>query len=316
MKKSFNNLWFIKCLLEFSPRQLKNETKTAEFLMSFLEQNKIAYKLQRFAVNIPLIKKAVLSVDGKVLKCDGSSMVSGRISSKDKILNSLISSAVCQNEANINFNPKCTTISNSNYYFAPSISVNRNILNKIFKAKSIEGEVIVEKIKHKAKNILVGNAINPKTICFAHYDSIKTGAIDNASGVSVMMNAILEKPEKLKNTLYVFSACEELSYDKPVYWGNGFRVFEKKYFKQMDKAKKIIVIDCVGNGKTEIIKDKKMIKLGFPICNGGKWINKISFVTGDFDQLMTVYHSDLDDGRGLKKKYLEEANNIFTRQII
>lgn len=315
MKILFNNLQFIKNLLIFSPRQLENETKTAEFLMSFLDRYGIAYEQQKFIAEVPLLKKAVLEVDGKILKCDGCGMIGGKITGNDRLLNSLISSAVCQGEANINFNPQCSAISNSNYYFAPAISIKRDSLSKIFKAKNIKGEVVVEKIRHMAVNILVGNATNPEIICFAHYDSIKTGAIDNASGVSVVMNAILKTPKKLKNTLYVFSACEELSYDKPVYWGKGFRVFEKKYFKQMKKAKKIIVIDCVGNGKTEIVKDEKVIKLGFPIRNSGKWKNKIFFITGDFNHLMTVYHSDIDDGRGLSKKYLEEANDIFIKRL-
>lgn len=315
MNKKFNNLQFIKNLLKFSPRQLENETKTANFLMSYLDQQTIPYQQHKFIVKIPHLKKAILKVDGKILKCDGCSMIGGKIVDKDKILSSLISSAICQNDPNINFNPKCSTISNSNYYFAPAISVNHNVLNKIVKARKVLGEVEVKQVKYKAINILVGNSINPKTICFAHYDSIKKGAIDNASGVSVMLNAILEKKEYLKNILYVFSANEELSYDKPIYWGHGFRVFEKRYFKQMNGTDKIVAIDCVGNGKTKILKDEKIIKLGFPIRNINKWKNKIVLVTGDFEHLMAVYHSDIDDGRGLLEKYLYEAKMLLLKTL-
>lgn len=314
MNKKFNNLQFIKQLLKFSPRQIENETKTANFLMLYLDQQNIPYQQHKFTVKIPRLKKAILKADGKILKCDGCSMIGGKIAGKDRILSSLISSSVCQNDANINFNPKCSKISNSNYYFAPAISVSHNVLNNIIKAKKIRGEIKVEQVNHRAVNILVGNAINPSVICFAHYDSIKTGAIDNASGVSAMMNAILEKQESLRNALYVFSANEELSYDKPIYWGHGFRIFEKRYFKQMDNAKKIVVVDCVGNGTPKILKDKKKIKLGFPIRNINKWKNKIVFITGDFEHLMAVYHSEIDDGRGLVEKYLREAKNVFLTQ--
>ncbi len=315
MKKTFNHLFFIKQLLKYSPRQHTNEIKTAEFLMMYLDQQNITYQQHKFLARTPHFKKSLLIVDGKKLACDACGMVSGKIHNKNIILSSLLSSSICQNDANINFNPKCITISNSNHYFAPAISVDHNVLYKILKAKKVQGEILVEKLKHTAINILVGNTINPEVICFAHYDSIKTGAIDNASGVSIIMSAILKNQKSLKNVLYVFSANEELSYNKPVYWGYGFRVFEKKYFKQMENAKKIITIDSVGNGKTEIIKNKPIIKLGFPIININKWRKKIIFITGDFDHLMTVYHSDIDDGRGLSKKYLNEATDILIQQI-
>lgn len=316
MNKNFDPILFINELIQFSPRQLKGETKAALFIISLLKKNKIPYFLQKFDVKIPIVKKAILRTDKKEIECDGCCFIGGEISNKEYIISSLLPSKICQNNANLNFNPKCSTISNSNYYFAPAISITHKGLFEILKARNIKGKVDVVPTNHKAINILVGNKKNPKFICFAHYDSIKKGAIDNASGVALLMNIILSKHDELKNTLYVFSASEELSYDKPVYWGYGFRVFEKEYYQLFKKAKKIIVIDSIGNGQTVILNDLEMVKLGFPIKNIKKLAKKIILITGDFEQLMTVYHSDIDDGRGIKKEYLSEAYKLTLSEMI
>lgn len=314
-KKYFTTLAFIKKLLTFSPRQFEGETKTAEYIMSVLDSYNILYKLQYFTVKLPYIKKANLYIDGKPAKAEGCCFVSGNINNKDKIISSLLSSRICQNDANINFNPKCPKISKSNHYFAPALSVTHKTLAAILKAKKIIGRVVIRPIQHKSVNILVGNFKNPKYICFAHYDSIKKGAIDNASGVAIMMEVLLTKPETLKNTLYNFSANEELSYDRPIYYGHGYRVFEKKYHKQLTLAKKIIIIECVGNGKPIFLKSYNILKMGFPIVNLKKWQKKIKILTANFEHLMTVYHSDLDDGRGIKSLYLNQAREALLKEI-
>lgn len=314
-KNNFNHLLFIKTLLNFSPRQLKGEKKAAEFIISFLKKNNIDYTLQKFRLKLPKVKKNDLKADGEKLEAESCSFVSGKISAKDKIISSLLSSLICQNEANINFNPQCPAVSCANHYFAPAVAVTHRTLFKILKAKEIKAEVIVDKVKHQAKNILVGNQKNPQSICFAHYDSVKKGALDNASSVSVLAAAILKRPQLLKNTLYVFSACEELSYEKPIYRAYGYRVFEKKYSDVLSRAKKIIVLECVGDGKPNVIANKSpLLYLGFSIKNFSKLQNKIRIITGDFNHCLTIYHSDLDDGRGLKKKYLIAAEKALYKE--
>lgn len=76
---------------------------------------------------------------------------------------------------------------------------------------------MVKPKKHNSLNILVGNNINPKNIFFAHYDSVGIGATDNASGVGILMNIIINFPKSLRDNLFVFSGNEELSYDYPTY---------------------------------------------------------------------------------------------------
>ncbi len=316
-KKSFHCLDYVKKIISFSPRQLQGEIDTANFIKKTLTENDIEYKEQKYHIDVPDFKSATLLVDGKDVECSGCGLKSGTISGKYKIISSLISSRVLRYEPNISFNAMCKgAISNSNHYFAPAIAVSNDGLKQILDGTDVKAETVVEKVKHESMNILVGNTKNPKTIIFAHYDSVKTGAIDNASGVSVTMATILENTDFLEEHLFVFSGNEELSYDEePAYWGYGFRVFEKAYTEQMEQCEKIIPIDSVGNGKNEIVTEKSMIMLGFPINNIDKWVHKVRFIIGDFDHLMTVYHSDIDDGRGMSEESLQEAKEILLQEI-
>jgi hypothetical protein len=313
--EKFDYQKFIAKLVSFSPRQVEGEKKAGDFLISLLKKNVINFVLQKFSVEIPLTQRATLLVNGKKMKCEGCSFSSGKIKNNDVIISSLLSSSICQEIPNINFNPRCAGISLKNYYFVPALCVNYREISKVIGAKKVEGEVVVERVRHQSVNILVGNIKNPKTISFAHYDSIKKGAIDNASGVAILMKAILEKPEILKDNLLIFSGSEELSYDKPIYWGRGFRAFEKEYSLILNKAKKIIVVDCVGNACATVIKDLAIAKLAFPILNLNKVGKKVEIITADLDDLMQVYHSDLDDGRKITKKYFEEAFGVFMQKV-
>ncbi len=123
------------------------------------------------------------------------------------------------------------------------------------------------------------------------------------------MKTIITNPKTLINTLYVFAGNEELSYDKPTYWGRGYRSFEKKFATLMQKAKKIIVVDCVGNGKTQTSQSPELQYLAFPIKGLKKFQGKIFIVFGSLKKLMTVYHSNADDIKrsGIREKELEES---------
>jgi hypothetical protein len=316
MKNNFNHLAFIKKLMSFSSRQLEGEKKAAHFLLTEFERNKIPFYEQKFIAKIPVTKKATLKIDNKKIKCEGTSFVSGKISRKVNIISSQTSSLLFQGKENINYNPSCKAISNGNYYFVPSVSISRSSLKHVLNAKKIKGEVKVDSKKYVASNILVGNRKNPQIIIFAHYDSIKKGAIDNASGVSIAFEAAVNNKEMLGKCLFVFCANEELSYDKPVYWGHGYRVFEKKYLGLLKKARKIIIIDCLGYEKSVFIQDYHLMKLGFPIVNLERLKRKTFLLTAQkLNYLMSVYHSNLDDGRGLKKKYLINAGRLLKAQI-
>lgn len=313
---AFNMMSCIRSLIACSPRQLAGERKAFEFLSSLLEKYGVQYKVQSFRTFIPIMEKAELRCDGKKMEAEACSFVSGNIEGKDVLLSSAMPSRYCHDIANINVNPSCPVIAPGNHYFAPALAVSHETLGKILTAKKIRGSVRVRKTTHVSNNILIGNATSPDTLCFAHYDSIKAGAIDNASGVSVMLSVILGKSELLKTCLFVLAGNEELSYDEPTYWGHGFRALQKERPALFKKAKQIIAVDCVGNGPPQIITDMGTVSRAFPIANAAAFASKTMLLTGDFNQLMTVYHSERDDGRGIKKKYLEETRDVLLREIL
>ena len=304
----FNQISFIRGLLRFSPRQLANERRAANYIVSVLRQHGIPFTLQRFQTTVPEARRADLFADGRRIPCQNTGYVGGEITTKSYFLSSLIPSRFFIRERNINFNPACPrTISCSNFYFAPSVAIPRNAVKTVLRAKRIRARTVVVPRKHRVPNILVGNRKNPRVICFAHYDSINKGAIDNASGVATIMAAVIENPHILRYGLFVFAANEELSYDQPTYWGRGYRVFERRMPRLLRAAQKIIVIDSLGYGPAIVTQDKKLQYLAFPIRGIKSLAKKTYVMCGDFDQLMTVYHSDADDVRGLDHRYLEDG---------
>ena len=309
-RRNADILPFVRMILTFSPRQLEGETRTCKFLQQTLRGADISYAEHAYTVKIPNVSKTTLSVDGHPEHAEGCSMIGGTIRDKSSIISSLTPMNL-PDLSNINFNPKCMGISHATYYFKPAISVSLAVLKKVLQARHVTATVHVKKQKHIATDLLVGNVTNPEVVCFAHYDSIKMGAIDNASGVSVMMAAIRSNRDLLEKNLFVFAANEELSYDKPIYWGHGFRIFEKHHKQTLERSKRIIVIDCVGNGPTQVINDVSLMRLGFPIKALDRHSKKILCLTADFEHLMSVYHSDLDDGRGLSEKHLQSARKTL-----
>lgn len=302
--KGFDIIKFIERFTAFSPRQLCNETKAADYMLRLLNANKIDYIEQKFLIKLPAVEREFLLCDGKNIKAKACSFVSGKIENNDSIISSLISARKFLNLPNINFNPKCDNISLSNFYFAPALAVSKKKLPKILNCKKIFGEVKISHRIHKSKNILVGNVSAPKCILFAHYDSLGKGAIDNASGTAVLLHIAINNTDILKNNLLVFSGCEELSYDNPVYWGKGYRIFEKKYISLMEHAMKILVVDSVGNGKPAISTTKELLQLAFAIKNLDKLRHKIFTIYGNIEDLMSVYHSDDDIAKKISRKQL------------
>jgi hypothetical protein len=309
----------IKNLVKFGNRQGDGAYKAYTYIISQLKECNIAYITEIYTVDLPLWKKTKLTVDGVNIPCLPTGLTSGKINTDAAVTSSLISSLHFLHIPHINFNPKSRLVSRANFSVAPSIAVSRDSIIKINKAKKIVGNIVVEKVKNKTYQILVGNLKNPKNIIFSHFDSVGTGAIDNASGTAIMMETV-KNPEYIKENLFVFDGNEELSYDSPIYWGKGYRNFEKKYSKQMQKARKLLVVDCVGYKDTDVLSskksDQKIIRLAFPIKNIGKFSKKIKLITSDYDSLMRVYHSDSDQPKLIRKKYLAQAFNCLCKEIV
>ena len=300
----------IKKLISFGTRQDTQAYRAYTYISKLLAEKNIPFATETYEVDLPNWKKATLTADNTKIPCLPTGLTSGTITNGYAIISSLISSRYFLETPHINFNPRCTTISRANFSKAPSIAVSRNSLATIFKARKVNAKITVTKKKTNTYQILVGNKKNPKTILFSHFDSIGTGAVDNATGTALMLDKIIKEPTTLENNLFVFDGNEELSYDFPTYWGKGYRNFEQKYARQLHTANKNVVVDCIGYAPTEIYSAKNaasIINLAFPIKNIADLATKTYLITSDYDSLMNVYHSDKDNGRNIKEPFLRQA---------
>lgn len=309
----YNPIEFIKKLTSFGTRQLEAETEAANLIRQTLLDHQLEFIEEKYSVDIPKFLSADLKVDDKNIKVLPTGLHSGEITKDNLLLSSLLSSQLNSDDANLNYSPVCTAISRNNFYFAPSLAFHVNDLEKISNAKVLKGKLEVEKTKHNSINFLIGNQTNPINILFCHYDSIGPGAIDNGSGTALLLQLVIEHPFLLKTNLIVIAGNEELSYDYPVYWGHGYRVFENEYKKALQNAKQILVVDCVGHAEPITTTDPSIIQLGFPLANIVSHAHKITMLYADLDKLMTVYHSEADQPEILNNEFLDQAyNKIFS----
>lgn len=313
MKINYEDI--INTLSKMGERQFDAEKQARLYIENLLTAAKISYKVQEFETYIPKYLACSLLVDGKVIDSLPCGLVSGEIKHTDAVLSSLISSQKNFYDPNINFNPRCETISRSNHYMAPAIAVKSSDIGNILKAQSIEGHLSVEKTLHISANILVGNQVDPKTLVVCHYDSIECGAVDNASGVALTLKLIIESPEILKSTLFILCGNEELSYDETIYWGHGYREFESAYPNLIQNVEKIVVLDSFGYSPSEVITDIAVVRLAFPIRAIETHISKISLISGSYETLMTFYHAENDQPDKIKEHYFS-ATEKLVRELL
>jgi len=293
-------------------RQGSVEVQARKMIESFLLRSGVDFLVQEFNTRLPRYDHVSLVADGLSVPCLPTGLRSGEIPNQYNLLSSLISSQKNIDDTNINFNPRCPgAISQANFYFAPSVAVDVLDIPTLVQAKEVNGIVEVVPVDHVSANILVGNSIDPEYIVFTHYDSIGPGAIDNASGTYTVLRACVDARETLSNTLYVIAGNEELSYDYPVYWGRGYRAFEEQYGALLEKAKRMLIVDSVGNTKTTIHDDPRLLKLGFPIRSMDKYLEKTAFLMGDFDNLMQVYQSSVDTLDRLSSTHMDDVYSLL-----
>lgn len=281
----------------WAPRQGTNETDTAKFLEYYLNKNNFGYQVQLFPTRIPIIVKAELFLDGKKIECLGASFESG-----------LISAA-----SDVHFSPHSDYIETITYTTKPSVYISRTNADLLKKAKSISGQVLVEKYSFQSRNILVGNRVAPRRIIFAHYDCLGGGAIDNAGGVAVCLDLITTHPSLLQENLFVFAGNEELSYDQGDYWGKGYREFEKENTGILITAEEILVVDGVGiTSPVEITKDFDNF---FPIKYLKQLASKITVISSTQSEVMKVYHCAEDTIDKLNKDFLYESMSYLQQKF-
>lgn len=305
----------IVTLTAIGERQLEKETKACSYILQVLDTEQIEYSVQEFDTEVPIYQHCSFMVDGEQLQVLPSGFISGTITNNHTILSSLISSQKNLYDANINFNPACKIISRSNHYFAPAFSIKRGDVQKVIDAKDILGKLEVSKTSHRSKNILVGNTKNPTIIIFSHYDSISTGAVDNASGTALSLELIVELPELQKNVLFVLCGNEELSYDEPIYWGHGYRCFEKEHGNLIKNCAQILVLDSFGHTEPIIFSDIPTMKLAFPIKDIATYAPKTKVIAGDIDALMEFYHAENDVPENIIDEYFEVTKELIIKML-
>ncbi len=301
----------IEKLVFLGERQLQGEAAAMQILCQELAARKISYDLQVLPITVPVCRSAVLMVDGKEMPCAGTSFSSGKIAGKDSVLSSALPMAESPDLPNINVNPSCPVVSRGNVYRKPAIAVSHDVLKKILDARDVEATVETDLIPYEAHNIICGNRTDPRTIIFTHYDSIGPGANDNASGVAATLEAITRDPTILERTLIVFSGAEELSTDMPYYWGAGYRAFIEANRQTMNLASAILVVDSVGNGPIEKIREPSVIRRAFPIGDRTDLVAKTTLLTGDINQLIRVYHSEIDTEDKLSEESIFRASDAI-----
>lgn len=305
----------INQLVSFGTRQNETALEASAYIQRLLRDANITFVLEAYFVDLPVWSAWSLDADGEAVACLPTGLTSGTLTKKDKKTTSLIPSKHFFTTPHINFNEQCETISRANFSLAPSLAISKKDLEKVTNANQLQGEVRVEKVLQKTEQILVGNMKNPTVIVFSHFDSVGTGAIDNASGTAVCLDMIFENKHLLETTLFVFDGNEEVSFDTPVYWGKGYRNFQATYASIMNTCETIVVVDCVGYGQTQVVTEGELLSLAFPIEQIETYTHKIRLVTSDYDRLMMVYHSDADDGSLVEDVFLKEATR-FVKQLI
>jgi len=297
----------VRDLCAFGERLGATALAAADYIASRLTAGGHAPTVYDFPTEIPVCESIRLHVDGIEVPALNCSFGGGTVDRSAEVISSLQSSRNHFTIPNINSNERCPGLSTPNYYAAPAFAVSRDDLARVRAAHTIEGVSVVRRTATVARQILVGNTRAPRAIVFSHFDSLFTGAVDNASGTAVMLHVALERSELLRDNLFVFDGNEELSYDAPTYWGHGYRVFESRFGALLDGAERLGVVDCVGFEPTLLLNDPETLRVAFPLARAAEFAPKTTIFAGSLEGLMPFYHSPLDEVDRLSEEHLRAA---------
>jgi hypothetical protein len=300
----------IKDLEKFSPRNNEESlNNTSKYIKENLEKVGIDFFDQYFKVSIPFDGGSYILLDnGEKIIGKANSFVSGYFEEKNIYSSQNINQEI--SIPHINYNQYYDAFSGVIFYDFPVINIKKSDLIKVINSEEIKVYVNVKRKLIKTENILVGNIKNPKNIIFTHFDTIFNGALDNSSGTATLLYGIINNKININENLVVFSGCEELSYDRPYYWGYGYRVFEYEYKEILEKSKKIIVYDMLGHSKPILTKD--YIKEAFPIMSEYLYEKSILISESNNDWIK-FYHSDADTIDKINEDYIEEGLNLLLK---
>jgi hypothetical protein len=300
----------IKDLEKFSPRNNEESlNNTSKYIKENLEKVGIDFIDQYFYVSIPFDEGSYIILDnGEKIIGKANSFVSGYFEEKNIYSSQNINQEI--NIPHINYNQYYDVYSGVIFYDFPVINIKKSDLIKVINSEEIKVYVNVKRKLIKNENILVGNIKNPKNIIFTHFDTIFNGALDNSSGTATLLYGIINNKINIKENLIVFSGCEELSYDRPYYWGYGYRVFEYEYKEILERSKKIIVYDMFGHSNPTLTKE--YIKEAFPIMSEYLYEKSIQISESNNDWIK-FYHSDADTIDKINEYYIEEGLELLLK---
>jgi hypothetical protein len=281
----------IKDLERFSPRNDEESlNNTSKYIKENLEKVGIDFFDQYFKVSIPFDEGSYILLDnGEKIIGKANSFVSGYFEEKNIYSSQNMSQEI--RIPHINYNQYYDAFSGVIFYDFPVINIKKSDLIKVINSEEIKVYVNVN-------------------IIFTHFDTIFNGALDNSSGIAILLYGIINNKININENLIVFSGCEELSYDRPYYWGYGYRVFEYEYKEILEKSKKIIVCDMIGHSKPILTKD--YIKEAFPIMSEYLYEKSILISESNNDWIK-FYHSDADTIDKINEDYIEEGLNLLLK---
>lgn len=300
----------IRELERLAPRRFDNEKLARGLIKRKLTSYGVDFQTQPFNNHLPQFTGFRLTADGETIECMPTAFRSGEIEGKP-LISSMSVSGRYYEWPNINFNPYSDVFSLATFYRAPSLAIKRKDVQRIVDAEIVEGRVKMTKKPHRCENIIAGNTKNPRNVLIAHTDSVLSGALDNASGTALL----LELTKKgAKENMFVFSGCEELSFDEPIYWGRGYRILEQQFRRTMAASRRVIVVDMVGSSSPTLITDKTIRLAAFPIKDQ-KLFERSCILSVGGHEWMPVYHSNSDKTDLIKERYLDETM-AFARQLM
>lgn len=300
-------------LTQLSSRIGPTERDASRVLQNFLRSQRLPFVRQLFTSQTPKYRSYQLIADDQDVRCLPCGLTSGEIRGTDYLISSLTSSQPLISTPHLNFNPRTDTICLCNFSFAPALAVSRLDVPRLLQAKTVVGKLSISPETYTSDNLLVGERSRPRTIIITHYDAYFSGATDNASGVAVVASWLIRRSLP-PNTLVVFAGNEELSYDFPIYWGRGYRELNRMNPGLLRRAEQIIVVDSVGDGPPELVTDNKLRTLAFPV-NDVQVTARTSILTGNFNNLMNVYHSPDDTIKQLRTDHLEASVRRLDRTV-
>jgi Iap family predicted aminopeptidase len=189
---------------------------------------------------------------------------------------------------------------------APALAVSEADADRLKKSREVRWKLKVRTVETFGEAYLVGEADKPKRAVVVHYDSLWSGAVDNASGVTVALE-LLNYVDLSKN-LFVFIGFSEINMIEREYWLPSFRSVANAYSDVFENVADVVVVDCVGTGKAGWISDPEYVEAYSPF---GK---NLAIYGTSLEHMRGYYHGTNDTpDKVLGKALLKDIKEIEKR---